>query len=470
MTKTSIGVSVALLVLWTHALHGQRPTGIWMTTADRGRLLSPAGRLDFRAEKASGSVIVVEPQVKFQTIQGFGFALTGGSATLIHSLESATRAALLKNLFRSDGDGIGISYLRVSIGASDLDDHVFSYDDLDAGKTDPTLDHFSLAPDREHLIPLLHEIVALRPDIKIMGSPWSPPVWMKSNGLPKGGSLLPAMAPTYAAYFVKYIQGMAAEGIAIDAVTVQNEPENPSNTPSMAMTAPEQNEFIRDHLAPAFRRANINTKIVLFDHNADHPDYPISILNDAETKKVVDGSAFHLYLGEVGALSTVHAAHPDRQIYFTEQWTSGKGDFAGDLNWHVTNLIVGACRNWSTTVLEWNLAADENFSPHTPDGGCDLCQGALTISKKVKKNVSYYIIGHASKFVPPGSTRIASSPMDGLPNVAFATPNGQRVLIVLNSSSGPRSFSICEGPRCAAASLPAGAVATFVWNEPTSAK
>jgi glucosylceramidase len=163
-------------------------------------------------------------------------------------------------------------------------------------------------------------------------------------------------------------------------------------------------------------------------------------------------------------LSKVHEAHPDKNIYFTEQWTSGEGDFGGDLNWHVKNLIVGATRNWSRNVLEWNLAADPNYRPHTEDGGCTQCLGALTIGDSVTRNVSYYIIAHASKFVRPGSVRIESSVPEGLPNVAFVNPRGQKVLIVVNDKKETSHFSIKSGVRIAEASLTGGAVATFVWK------
>jgi len=289
-------------------------------------------------------------------------------------------------------------------------------------------------------------------------------VWMKTNPLAKGGSLKPAYYETYANYFVKYIQSMAKEGITIDAITLQNEPENPKNTPSLLMTAEEQALFVKKHLGPAFKVNNIQTKIIVFDHNCDHPEYPIAILHDADAKQYIDGSAFHMYLGEIDALSKVYDAHPDKNIYFTEQWTSGKGEFAGDLKWHTKNLIIGATRNWSRNVLEWNLAADPNFDPHTNDGGCDICQGALTIAEgSVTRNVSYYIIGHASKFVPTGSVRIASNLVDGLPNVAFITPDGKKVLIVLNETDQPKSFSIQFNGMIANPSLTSGSVGTFVW-------
>ncbi|HEY9487454.1 MAG TPA: glycoside hydrolase family 30 beta sandwich domain-containing protein, partial [Chryseosolibacter sp.] len=302
------------------------------------------------------------------------------------------------------------------------------------------------------------------PDIKIMGSPWSAPVWMKTNSLPKAGSLKPEYYDAYALYFVKYIQEMAKEGITIDAITLQNEPENPYNTPSMLMTAQEQADFVKNSLGPAFEKAGIETKIVVFDHNCDHPEYPIAILNDKDAGKYIDGSAFHLYIGEIEAMSKVHEAHPDKSIYFTEQWTSGEGKFDEDLRWHTKHLIVGATRNWSRNVLEWNLAADPNFDPHTDDGGCTQCMGALTIGDSVSRNVSYYIIAHASKFVRPGSVRVASNITDGLHNAAFVDPDGKKVLVVVNDNDSAKNFVIKHNGRFAETSLTAGAVGTYVWD------
>ncbi len=438
---------------------------VWLTNAERTYLLSSVSSLTFKKEAALATLISVDTTIRFQSMDGFGFTLTGGSAQLLNTkLNSAARAALLKELFTIEQNGIGVSYLRISIGASDLDDHVFSYNDLVAGQTDVNLSKFSLDEDRKNLIPILKEVVALYPQIKIMGSPWSAPAWMKTNNSPKGGSLKTEYYSVYANYLTKYIQGMAQEGITIDAITTQNEPEHPGNTPSMTMTSSEQNEFIKSHLSPTLKAAGLSTKIILYDHNCDHPNYPISILNDSQTKPLVDGSAFHLYAGDISALSTVHTAHPDKNVYFTEQWTSGNGNFGGDLQWHVKNLIVGAPRNWSKNVLEWNLAADENLQPHT-DGGCTLCLGALTITSAgtVTRNVSYYIIGHASRFVPPGSVRIHSNITNSLYNVAFITPDGKKVLIVVNDSSEFKSFSIGYKDMTASASLAAGAVATYVW-------
>ena len=438
---------------------------VWLTTPDRETLfqLQP-GALGAGTPGSSQPEIVVDDAQRYQTMDGFGYCLTGGSATLLHRMSTPARAALLRELFSpGDPNGIGVSYLRVSIGASDLDPQVFSYDDLPAGQTDPTLARFSLAPDRADLIPVLKEILALNPTLKILGSPWSPPTWMKTNGDSKGGSLKPEFYDAYAQYFVKYLQSMAAEGIALDAITVQNEPLHPGNNPSLLMPAAEQAAFVRQSLGPAFAKAGLKTKIICYDHNADRPDYPLAVLGDAGARPFVDGSAFHLYAGDIGALSRVHDAFPDKNIYFTEQWVGAPGDFAKELAWHVKNLIIGAPRNWSRTVLEWNLAADPQQNPHTP-GGCTQCLGAVTLNgDQVRREPAYYIIAHASKFVRPGSVRIASSNPAGLPNVAYRTAAGQRVLLVQNEAAHAQTFRIsCQGKQVRS-TLPAGAVATYVW-------
>ena len=400
----------------------------------------------------------------FQTVEGFGYSLTGGSAQVIMQLSADKRAVLLQDLFGQTASSISVSYLRISIGASDLDASVFSYNDLPAGETDINLTKFSLSPDRTQLIPLLKEIFLINPNIKIMGSPWSAPVWMKDNKNSKGGSLLPQYYASYAQYFVKYIQQMKDNGITIDAITPQNEPLHPGNNPSMYMTAVEQTNFIKNNLGPAFAAANIKTKIIIYDHNCDKPEYPISVLNDPAAKAFIAGSAFHLYGGDISALSTVRNSHPDKGLYFTEQWTSSVGDFAGDLKWHSKNVVIGSMRNWSRVALEWNLANDASFGPHTA-GGCIECKGAITVSDRTNytKNVSYYIIAHASKFVPAGSVRIATAIAGNLSNVAFKTPTGKTVLLVVNDGRNPESFNIKHNGKWATTSLDAGAVGTFIW-------
>ncbi|MFC0773842.1 glycoside hydrolase family 30 protein [Terrimonas alba] len=447
-------------------LPAKNEVDFWLTKGDQSILLQKqAGVLAFNTITNSNPEITVDTTQRYQSVDGFGYTLTSGSATLINNLPVNSKASLLQELFGKDANSISISYLRVSIGASDLSASVYTYDDMPTGQTDTGLTNFSLDPDRAGgtgLIPLLKEILAINPNIKILGSPWTPPVWMKDNGNSIGGSLKTEYYDVYAQYFVKYIQQMKAEGITIDAITPQNEPLHPGNNPSLLMTAEQQRDFIKNSLGPAFQAANISTKIIVYDHNCDKPEYPLTILNDPAAKAFVDGSAFHLYAGDISALSTVRNAHQDKNVYFTEQWTSSTGGFEGDLKWHVKNVIIGSMRNWSRVALEWNLANDPNFGPHTP-GGCTQCKGALTISSSVSRNVSYYIIAHASKFVPAGSVRVASNNYGSLYSAAFETPGKRKVLIVLNDGSAAAPFNIKFKGKWTSPVLPANSVATFIW-------
>lgn len=457
---------LATLVLPLQTLLAQKNAAYWLTTPDKSSLLQlQKAPLDFAKPSESNPTIAVDDKQTFQTMDGFGFALTGGSAQLIMHMDPAKRSALLHELFSGGDNSIGVSYLRVSIGSSDMNDHVFSYDDLPEGQTDPNMTKFDLGPDREDVIPVLKQILAINPKIKILGSPWSAPLWMKTTGKAKGGVLKPEYFAAYATYFVKYIEGMKAEGIPIDAITIQNEPLNEKNTPSMVMLAPEEADFIENDLGPAFAKAGIKTKIILYDHNLDHPAYPLSILKDPAANKYVDGTGFHLYGGTVDAMTEVHNAFPNKNLYFTEQSvTEHSGSDTLNIASPVAGIIIGVTRNWSKNVLLWNLAADPQFGPHTNDGGCTGCQGALTIDgSNVTRNLAYYTIAHASKFVPAGSVRIGSNDLDNLSNVAFKTPAGKEVLIVANTSGSSQTFYVNYHNKAFASSLAAGAVATYIW-------
>jgi glucosylceramidase len=439
---------------------------LWLTNADKSALFEQQKpSLQFSKSTGEAPIIEIDDQKTFQTIDGFGFALTGGSAQHLAHMDAAKRAALLKELFAADGKNIGISYLRISIGSSDLNDHVFSYDDLPAGETDPTLAKFSLAPDRTELIPILKEILTINPQILILGSPWSPPPWMKTNNDPKGGKLKTEYYPAYANYFVKYMEGMKEEGINIDAITIQNEPLNDKNTPSMVMQAQEQAQFIKDHLGPAFKAAGLRTKIILYDHNCDVPEYATSILNDPLANPFVDGSGFHLYGGEIGAMSGVHNAFPQKNLYFTEFMAVEPTESSRiSIAKPVEGTFIGALQNWSRNVLLWNLAANSKFEPHTDNGGCGICQGAVTIDgNEVTRNLAYYAVAHFSKVVRPGSVRIASSSPATLPNVAFKSPGGKTVLIVANGAKSLQVFRVQYHGKSFQTSLKEGAAGTYVW-------
>jgi glucosylceramidase len=386
-------------------------------------------KIDKPGLDVSGAKIQVYPDQTYQSIDGFGFTLTGGSAQLIYRLEPTKRALLLQELFGKNG----ISVLRIGVGSTDLDSSVFSYED-EPGK-------FSLARSKSDLIPLLQEIININPAIKIMATPWSPPVCMKDNLNSKGGSLLEKYYVSYANYLATYIQAMSKEGIAIWSLTPQNEPLHPGNNPSMYMSSLMQANFIKTALGPIFLKQNIQTKLIVYDHNCDHPEYAIDLLNDPEVRKYVNGSAFHLYKGDISALSKVKAVHPDKDLYFTEQWTGSKGDFTGDFMWHIKNVILGAVNNHAITAIEWNLANDPTYGPHTP-GGCTECLGALTISRQdITRNQSYYIIMQAARFVPVGSIRLGIGVPQGIQAAAFKCPDG-KIVILIQNEGGKKNISL----------------------------
>jgi glucosylceramidase len=438
----------------------------WLTTPDRANLVSQQPSISFRSAHKPAGVIQIDDATTYQTVDGFGHAVTGGTAQLMMKMSAVARHELLKELFGQKTGQRNISYIRISVGASDMNESVYTYDDLPDGSTDPTLSHFSLAPDEVYVIPVLKEILRIHPGIRILASPWTPPSWMKDNDKPKGGTLLHEDYGVYADYLVKYLEGMAERGIPITTITVQNEPENPKNTPSMVLTAEQEAEFIGRYLGPAMEKAGLHTEIVAFDHNCDHPQYPITVLSDPLAGKYTGGSGFHLYLGEITALTTVHDAFPNKDIFFTEQLVlPHRGATDLGIAEPVARVLIGASMNWARNVLLWNLAADPHNGPHTNDGGCPVCAGAITLDgDRVTRNLAYYVTAHFTEFVPPGSTRIAAR-AEGLdlPHVAYRTPHGRRVLVVSNTSATKATFSIGYKNKFAEVTLPVGGVATYVW-------
>lgn len=439
----------------------------WVTTADQSKLLQAQDSFNFAADAGTNATTVtVDENQTYQGIDGFGFTLTGGSAGLLNGL-GANQTNVLNELFGTANGQIGISYIRISIGASDLSSSDFTYNQT-AG--DFNMNNFSISAENQDLLPILKKIIAINPSIKIIATPWTAPTWMKVNTTGNngytGGSLNTAAGyyDAYARYFVKYLQAMQAQGITIDAITPQNEPLNPYNNPSMVMQPNEQANFIKNNLGPQIRAAGFQTKIIAYDHNTDRIDYPETVLADGGANPYVDGSAFHLYAGDISSLTDVHNAYPNKNVYFTEQWVGAPSNFGGDLSWHVNTLIIGATRNWSRNVLEWNLASDPNNNPHTP-GGCSTCLGGITVSgTSITRNVGYYIIGHASRFVRPGAVRISSNLSGSIQNVAFKNSDGSKVLIALNNGSSSVSFKVKWGAESFTYTLAAGAVATFKWT------
>ncbi len=458
-------VLLSFICVFNTVIYAQTVTP-WLTNGNQSALLEQQGSISFVGNSnPTSNSIIINKNVLSQSIEGYGFCLTQGSAEVINGLSNTKRDELLNELFGTNG--LGISALRISIGASDLSNSVYSYNETQG---DVNMNNFSLAgPDSTHLIPLLQEILLINPDIKILATPWTAPTWMKDNGTWIGGSLNPSYYAAYSLYFIKYLEALQGYGIDIWAITPQNEPENPFNEPSMLMSASEQTDFINNHLGPAIQLSTFNTKIIAFDHNCDNTAYPIQVLNNSS---YVDGAAFHLYAGDISALSTVHDA-TGKNIYFTEQFTSSNGNFNGDFGWHMRNVIIGASNNWSKTVFEWNLASDSNHDPHTP-GGCTDCLGALTIpdANNYTRNVSYYIIGQIAKFVFPGAQKIeAISTNNGISTTAFKNLDGTIVVIAYNNNNQTKTIRVIDGNDSFSYSLPKKSAVSFVWstsNNPTA--
>jgi glucosylceramidase len=498
MIRKSLISIVAIVTIGTGIGYSQNKKPIfiesWVTNADRSSLYQKQNDSLFFSNtgRGGGSPVVIDDVQQFQEIDGFGFALTGGSAELLMKMSTSARANTLHEIFAADDKNIGVSYIRLSIGSSDLNSFVFSYDDLKENETDFELKKFSLSQDLKDVIPVMREILSINPDIKILGSPWSAPVWMKTNNNIRGGALKKECYEVYSQYLVKYVESMKNQGVTIDAITVQNEPLNSKNTPSMQWFWTEQADFIKNNLGPALKKAGLTTKIILFDHNCDRIDYPLALLNDPDVAKYADGSGFHNYGGDIASMTDMHIARPDKNLYFTEQMvTERPGDKNINIAAQVKRLIVGTTRNWSKNVILWNLAADPKNDPHTNNGGCSMCQGAIIIDgDNITRNLAYYTIAHASKFIRPGSVRIASTyPGDRiisltedeehpgikratviensqtLPNVAFRTPDGKIVLIVVNDAFSTSSCRIQYKGQNAAIRLSPGAVGTYIWKD-----
>jgi len=416
--------------------------------------------------------IDIDPAQTFQEMDGFGASLTESSACLLSSPElgEERRHEVMADLF-DPNVGIGLSYLRQPMGSCDfrLEDHNdYTYEKVPGD--------FRIDRDQEYIIPLLKEALSLNPQLKIMGSPWSAPAWMKDSGKLAGGRLIDSdrIYDLYAQYFVRYIQAYASEGIMIDAVTLQNEPQyEPDDYPSMRMEPSDQVRLAL-RLGRKFRLNDIDTKIVIYDHNWDNPGYPIEVLKDPQARPYIAGTAFHGYGGDVSAQLDVVLAHPDKEIYFTECTGTHEWPHFGDnLMWDTSHLIIRAVRYYAKTVVKWNLALNPLGGPKK-DGGCSDCRGVVTVNEStwnVTKEVEYYSLGHASKFVRPGARRIDSTerPGNDIENVAFINPDGSLVAIVLNPLEAGQDIAVrCQG-QSFTYRLPARSVTTFSWPDAAGA-
>lgn len=452
---------------------------VWLTTGDQRHLLEAQPSIHWGSASTgttpSTPTIEIDPSRAYQEMIGFGAAMTDASAHLFQRLPEAVRERVLQDLFGRAGvsgtntpvTGIGLSFVRVPMGASDFSMRHYTYDDVPSGDTDSTLRHFSIEPDRAEKLPLLRRALAINPQLKVMASPWSAPAWMKTTDSLIKGTLQPVFYDSFANYFARFIRAYEAAGVPIFAISLQNEPAfEPDNYPGMRLDPPARARVVANHMGPLFARQGIRTRILDWDHNWDQPQQPLDVLGDTAARKYVQGVAWHCYGGDVSAQSTVHDRYPDKDVYFTEcsggEWSPR---FDENLKWTVNTLIIGATRNWARGVLLWNLALDEKYGPHL--GGCANCRGVLTVdSAKATyyRNVEFYALAHASRFVLPEARRIESTGGDStLTHVAFRNPgNGGVAAIVLNSADVPKVFVLRLGTKSFSYDLPATSVATFL--------
>jgi glucosylceramidase len=460
--------SLLATLLVAPALQAQTITAT-VTTGDQVQPLTQTS-LAFSAGNASAYTIVVDPSTSYQTMDGFGASLTDSSAWLISNKLSVTQRNWLMQLLFSPSSGIGLDLLRQPMGASDFSaSGNYSYDDMPAGQTDPSLLRFSIAHDTQYIIPLLLQAQSYNSNLKIHALPWSPPAWMKTSGSMNGGQINPSAAAPLANYFVKFIQAYQAYGLPIYAVSAQNEPENANTSyPTAQVQASDEANFIADYLGPALVANSLNTKIFGYEHNWSDTTYPTTLLANSAAYPYLAGTSFHCYGGNPTAQSTVKNAYPGKDIWFTECTGSGNSAFGNDLKWEASNLLIGATRNWARGITLWNLALDQNHGPG--NGGCANCRGLVTIDTSVSPatitaNAEFYVLAHLARFVMPGAVRIYSNTFGSgsVEDVAFRNPDGSSVLFVLNGSNASQTFTTYWQGGNFNYQLPASSVVTFNW-------
>jgi glucosylceramidase len=439
-----------------------------LTTSDGSNQLTPQTSLTFGSATGNASTITVNEYQELQQIDGFGAAVTDASAWLISTRMSASqRTALMQKLF-DPNQGIGISFVRIPMGASDFSvNGPYSYDDLPSGQTDPNLNNFSINHDLAYIIPVLQQARALSPNLKFMANPWSPPAWMKTNGSMLGvanattGTLNASAYGPLAQYFVRFLQAYQAQGIPLYAISPQNEPEfAPNNYPGMFWAAADENTFLKNNLAPALASAGLAPKIIPYDHNWNDTSYPSTLLGDATTRADIAGISWHCYAGSPSAMSAIHRSYPTSEVYETECST---GAAVAPIN--TIDLLMQSVQNDARTVELWNMALDPNHGPHT--GGCPDCLGVVTIDQatgNVTYTPDYYLLGHFSKFALAGAYHITSNNLGGVEDVAFKNADGSKVVVAHNPGGGSSTFQVLWGNQGFVYTLPAGATVTFKWS------
>lgn len=443
----------------------------WLTDIPSNTWIKRQNDIAFEPKKADQALTIsIDENRKYQSVLGFGAALSDSSGWLIGNKMSETQqSGLMKSLF-SPKDGIGLNLVRLPMGATDLSaSGDYSYDDLEKGKTDPTLSNFSIKHDMAYIIPELKQALSLNKSTQIMANPWSPPGWMKTSDSMEGGTLKTEDYTVLANYFVKFIQDYKAAGVPLAFISPQNEPQYTGGYPGMMLSASQESQLIQD-IGQAFKENDISTQILSWDHNWDMPAYPEQIYRDPASSQYTPATAWHCYGGDVTAQSTVHNDYPEKGALITEcSGGTWQGDTQTAFKDELDNLVINGMRNWAQGVMLWNLALDTNHGP--TNKGCLTCNGLVTIDQNTGKytyNTDYYALGQASKFVKAGAHRVYSNTFGegSIEDIAFVNPEGSKVLIAYNSGDKEKMFSVADGTRSFDYSLKAGDAVTFKWSGP----
>ncbi len=438
------------------------------TTADLNHTMEERASVQFSSSSPAAPVtITVTNKDRYQTMEGFGAAMTEGSAWLLHDRIPADVSKSVMDRLFSPHQGIGLSFVRLPIGATDLSRSHYSYDDVPSGEQDPDLCHFSTARDEAYVFPVMREALKINPQLTIMATPWSAPAWMKTSGSMTGGGLREDSMAAFSKYLVRSLEDFKKNGIPVKYLSIQNEPlHETKDFPGALILADQQKRLIGQYLGPGLRKAKLSTQVLAYDHNWDHPEYPLEVLSDLAAAPYLAGSALHCYGGDPSAQSAIHERFPDKGVWMTE--CSG-GTWQKENPLSVTaHLVIDTTRNWAKAVVLWGIVLDSDHNPHA--GGCGTCRALVTMDSKQPGSVSYtgdfYALAQASKYVHPGAVRIGSTSLgrESLESVAFQNSDGSIALLLLNNQKTDADFNIVWNWRSLHTSLPAEALATYVWQ------
>ena len=452
---------------------------LWTTTFDKSRAFAKS-TVPFDQSSPQSPNAVRFTDETFQTVDGFGLAITQASCYNLLRMSQEDRTKLLTELF-SPTAGAGSSLIRVCIGGSDFSMDEYTWCDKEG------MANFAVhESEKTFLFPILDEIYQINPNVQIIGSPWSCPIWMKvPDGSPiagwTSGRLNPKYYADYADYFVKWIQEMQKRGYMVKYVTLQNEPLNRGNSMSLYMPWEDQRDFLKV-VGPAFRKAGLKTEILLFDHNynyddkADQKSYPLKIYADEEAAQYAAGSAWHNYGGSVSELDKIHQAAPEKGIWFTEAsigtWNYAGHGFGEQFREDFREIVMGTLKRWGKGITLWNMMLDNEGKPYRP-GGCSTCYGAVSIDQKsyglktVDRKSHWYDVVHPSVVIKPGAVRIGTTgraPAD-VTYLAFRNPDKSYAVLILNEGARAEPFVFVSGTHTVTITVPAKAVVSATWKD-----